>query len=361
MILFCGLPNVGHFVAEIAGVDESDIKYTGNISHVADLEAIILECPYTNIMIDITKFTDMPDTVCSEICRIQQVCNTPFIFFALGYSEQSELVSRLIEHDFYYFILDPRPTEAKNQLKTALNGYATVTKLESSPAEDIATDAQTDGTLTVKSIGVAGCCHRIGTTTQALQICKYLQLKQHRPCYINLSSGKDIEIWREILSDIENTKEDDLLHRLRYANIDMYASAEFIADIKAMDYDYLVYDFGDIHNDRFNMIQFMEKDIRIIVSGIKPAEMYAMQDVYNAIAGKTAYYIFSFISDADKKDVLDMQSVLAERTQFASWAPDPFVYTSKSTPIYDSILSVTGGDEMRKKGFFKKFHGGKKR
>lgn len=359
MILFCGLPNVGHFIAEVAGTEESDIKYTGSITHAEDLESMILECQYTHIIIDITKFTDMPEKVCAEICRLQKVCNTPFIFFALGHSERSELVSRLIDQNFYYFVLDPRPTEAKRQLATALNGYATITKTEVSTTEDESTQ-KTEEISVTKYIGVAGCCHRIGTTTQAIQICKYLQLKQHKPCYINLSSGNDITIWRQILNDVENTKEDDHLNRLRYANIDMYASPDFIADIKAMDYDYLVYDFGDIHDENFNMIQFMEKDIRIIVSGIKPAEMCAMQDVYNAVAGKTAFYIFSFISDADKKDVLDMQTILADRTQFAPWAPDPFVYTNKSTPVYDNIIAATSGQGTNKKGILNKIRRRKK-
>lgn len=358
MILFIGSQSVGHFVPEVAHKDETEIKYTGTISQVSLLESHILECQYEHIMIDLSKLTDMPDKICEELCRLQTVCNTRFIFFALGHSENSELVSRLIEKGFYYFVMDPRPTAAKKQLETALHGFSTIQMPDEPIEQHSAAIPEAENTVQ-KSIGLTGCCSRIGTTTQALQICKYLQLLQKKVCYIEMN-GNDVTIWSQILADVEITKEDEALGRLRYANLDMYSSAEHIASIRSMDYEYIVYDFGSAQDPNFNAIQFLEKDIRIVVGGINPSEMLAMQEIYNGIMAESVFYIFSFISDNDKQAVLDMQMALAEKTEFAPWAPDPFVYTNKSTPVYDNIIGATPTKAPKTKGLLSKVFKGKK-
>lgn len=353
MILFCGSQNVGHFVPEVAHVNDSEIIYTGTLNQVNTLEKYILDQAYTHIMIDLSKFHDMPDVICDEITRLQNVCNTPFIFFALGHSERSELVSRLIDKGFFYFVTDPRPAAAKEQLYTALNGFSTIKQPEEATSPSPSSDEAAEKEHHQQSIGITGCCGRIGTTTQALQICKYLQLLQHKVCFVELN-GNDVNIWSQLLADTEITKEDESLGRLRYANLDMYSSAERIAEIRAMDYDYIVYDFGSAQSDTFNSIQFLEKDIRIVVGGISPSEMIAMQEIYKGIMADSVYYIFSFISDADKQSVLDMQLGLADKTVFAPWAPDPFVYTNKSTPVYDKIIGAAAVKTTAPKGFFRK-------
>lgn len=337
MILFVGEQQAGHFVEEVA---KDSVIFTGTILHVAETEELILAKPYSHIIIDLRQFIDSPSQIATELARIQKgYSNGQFVFFAIGYTAYSTLIRSLIDQNFSYFVLDPVLGRAKQELSKILSGYASIELPEKEQLE-----AKEEGSALVfpgqKSIAVAGCCRRIGTTTQALQICRYLMLKGKKACYISLF-GNDIAIWKNILDGIEITEEDKSLGRFRPYGIDMY-EPDKIVQIKSMSYDYLVYDFGDIHQKEFNSIQFLEKDIRIAVCGIKPVEIMATKELYSSLVSDSTSFIFSFIADDDKQSVLSLQGALSEKTVFAAYTPDPFVYTIKSNAIYDPIISVEG-------------------
>ena len=83
-------------------------------------------------------------------------------------------------------------------------------------------------------IAIGGCCDRIGTTTQALQLVKYLQFMGHRACYIQYNhSGYDFVGRTKDILQLEDGDND--IGRVTFANVDMYAAPEHIAEIKAWD------------------------------------------------------------------------------------------------------------------------------
>ena len=346
MILFVGTQESGYYVPELTG---DEVKYTDSIYHVSELQNIILHQQYQRIIIDIKNFSDSADEVAAALSRLQKAVTTRFIYFALGHSPKTTLVSALMQAGFVYFVFGPTIGKAKDQLRACLNGYATVEPIEEESEEkkEVVKPASDAG---IKSIAVAGCCHRIGTTTQAIQICKYLLLKGKNPCYIALCDEKAAE-WRPILG-LEVTRDDEAYSRTRIADVDMYDDPNMIAKIKSLGYDYLVYDFGSIRDPNFSTMQFLEKDIRIIVAGVKPAEITAMKKVYDSMLSDSTYYIFSFISDDTKDSVLELQGKQAEKTEFAVYTPDPFVFTNKSISIYQNIINAEGKPKKEKRRRF---------
>lgn len=353
MVLFVGEQTVGYYVEEIA---KEEVVFTGRVSHVLDMEKYIYERGYSRIMIDLKQLVDDPEFIQSEMKRLQVGYPTSFIFFALGYTEKSELLTRLVEAGFYYFITEPLAGRAKEQLRVALIGHATVEgaeEAEKKRREEEKTEYERLGLL---SVAIAGCCHRIGTTTQAIQLCKYLQLKNRKACYVNLT-GSSIMPWKG--SAAEMTKDDELLSRIRINNVDLYDDPKKIPQIKDHGYDYIVYDFGDVHEKVFSSVQFLEKDIRIVVGGIKPDETRGMREVYDSLISDSTYYIFSFVSDEKKKETLEAQGPLADKTSFAIYVPDPFEFITKAQNTYQNIIEITKLDlkEDKKKGFFRRLGG----
>ena len=346
MILFVGTQESGYYVPELTG---DEVRYTDSVYHVSELQDSILHQQYQRIIIDIKNFTDSADEVAAALSRLQKAVTTRFIFFALGHSAKTTIVSALMQEGFVYFVFGPTINKAKEQLRACLNGYATVEPIEEENVEKKET-AKPISDSGIKSIAVAGCCHRIGTTTQAIQICKYLLSKGKNPCYITVCEDK-AAAWRAPLG-LEVTKDDEAYSRTRIFNVDMYDDPNMIAKIKSLGYDYLVYDFGSIGDENFSTSQYLEKDIRIIVSGVKPGEIDGMRKVYDSLLSDSTYYIFSFVSDDTKDSILELQGKLAEKTKFAIYAPDPFVFINKSINIYQDIINIEGTPKQKKRGFF---------
>lgn len=348
MILFVGTQEVGFYVPEIAG---DQVQFTGTVHHIADLQNIILHQEYSRIIIDVRQFTDTAQEIAEQLSRLQKAVRNRFIFFALGHSASTELVSALLAKDFVYFVTSPLIGRAREELRACLNGYATIEPPHEQPVYQEYENTRQTAEPGIRSIAVVGSCPRIGTTTQAIQICKYLQLKGKNPCYISMSHDKAYE-WREILSDIEVTRDDDAYARTRIQDLDMYDDPAKIAKIKAMGYDWIVYDFGYVQESSFTPSQYLEKDYRIVVAGIKPSEIRGMKKIYDSLLSDSTYYIFSFISDDTKASVLQLQNALADKTEFAMYAPDPFTLSSKAVNIYDNILEVKASAKKTRRGLF---------
>lgn len=347
-ILFVGNQRVGSRVAEISG---KEVEFTGDISHIADVKDIIISKTYYAVIFDLSTFLDNYNVLAEEIENMNRVSNARFIFYYLGKNARSNLIYALTERGFTGFVTESIAGLANQQLKTALDGFATIEPYKPVVVEE--KDSQIDKLQSSKQtiISVAGCCNRIGATTQALQIVKYLQFLGHRAAYIQLNDSTYVQMAANLYSaeDI-----DSVLGRVTLNGVDLYSNPNKIAEIRAMDYEYLVYDFGSYSDKNFNMIQFLEKDVRIIVGGDSPYELSAMQDVFRSpILQNSTYYIFSFVHENDFKDIKELMEDKAEMTFFARYTPDPFVYTSDSNDLYDKIIgAINTVEPQKKKGMF---------
>lgn len=74
-----------------------------------------------------------------------------------------------------YFITEATLSEQKDTFEKCINGYYEKNNMSNASPIDVEEEQkkQKEQTFQGKYISVAGSCHRIGTTTQALQIVKY--------------------------------------------------------------------------------------------------------------------------------------------------------------------------------------------
>ena len=137
------------------------------------------------------------------------------------------------------------------------------------------------------TIGIAGCIERIGTTTQSMQLIQYLQL-----------TGALEE-----------------------------------------NFNYYIKDYGSAINNDFELISFLEQDIRIVICGSKPNEIFAAQSILENRAYSDVSFIFSFVPKDEQDGIKEMMSSRKEKTHFAGLTPDPYSYNSGMNMVYKQIIA----------------------
>lgn len=204
--------------------------------------------------------------------------------------------------------------------------------------------------ITTITIAVAGVQSRIGTTTQAMQIVGYLKIMGYTVAYVDLTEKLYLEQIQKLYKGV-SIKEGG--KGILYNDIEMYSS---ISELKGETYDFLVKDYGNM-KENFNRVSYLEQDIQIICCGAKPNEMFEIAESLKQEELKAAHYIFSFVPPDQKAGIVEAMGSRKERTYFAAYNPDPFVYDAAMNKCYRHLIgdylsyaSVSGG-RRRNAGF----------
>lgn len=334
-VLFVGSLQKGYFIEET-----HDVKYTGeSLTITEQMNEILSAEAYSLIVIDVSQFSQLHSELVSEIIKIRMTKNCKIIIMAVGFSEKSLLIQSLRENGFEFFIFSPILSHQKREFINAVDGIPTT--FDSDELPDLNT-ADSDGIPAPKkkkstTIAVVGAGSRIGTTTQAIQMIKYLLLNGFTAAYIEMNNNNYVERLKRLYSVSEGEEE---IGKVTYQSVDMFYKKEKIADILKLEYDYLIYDFGAFSDKTFNLINFLEKDISVVVGGVKPNEIDCITDLISKTIVNDVFYIFSFSHKAEHPDVLDLMEEKAQRTSFAIYSPDPFLYSTESNPIYEKIIAL---------------------
>lgn len=169
------------------------------------------------------------------------------------------------------------------------------------------------------TVAVAGVGPRIGTTTQTAQIAHYIKQQNTDVAIIQVDDKNSLADYVDIL---EATKLIDAEH-YTVNSIDLFRSRNSIARAKA-DFPYLICDYGD-YLQLPDVSAFLDKDIKIIVCGVKPWESDGLRDVFPVDDG-SIHYVFSHVPEYDQEAVLELMKDSAPKTHFAAYAPDYWCY-----------------------------------
>ena len=341
MILFVGEQDKGWFVPETAEKKNEKCEYSGFVSSLEELSKRILQGSFSAVILHLPSLVIMDYQNIGKFCKNLMIANgnIQIIVMAEGYNINSQIVQAAIAAGVRFFMLGTNASMLKNELTDALDGKTNIeTVFEQLPTEDQRDRKKNEiesSFASSRTIAVAGSQHRIGTTTQALQIVKHLILEGHTACYIQLNSSDYVQKVGEFYTDAILNEDTGLV---TYQNLEMYYKQERIADILAENYDYYIYDFGCISDKEFTLVQFLEKDTRIAVCGSKANELPYIQSVLELINTSTAEYIFSFTGEADRKDISELMEDKQKHTFFSGYIPDPFSYNPSSKEIYSAII-----------------------
>ena len=359
MLLYVGEKEKGFYVDDIAHEYGEDVEYRGYIAHVTGLADLLTRNTYRHIVINVDQFLDDFETQVQEISRAQNVSGSNIIVQAIGYSVRSELIQALAAHGITNFVIAVSLSMQKEQLVRSIQGTNTVVQdgdiLPKAPAkEDVSAPAEQAASIrgAAQTISVAGCCHRIGATTQAVQLIKFLHLQGYKACYLEMNNSRFVEQLRRLYTVTESNEQ---LGKVTYRGVDMYYNKQMYPHILKQSYDFFVYDFGSFTDERFDLISYFEKSHQIAVCGCFPNEFESMGVAVSKTLKNDVAYIFSFCSAEEQKDILEQMEDKAGRTFFAPFTPDAYAYSSNSNPIYQKILQTEYRQAtQKKKGLFRR-------
>lgn len=347
MILFIGTEQRGYFLNETAAMKNMEIAYIGSSPSITEQLNEILERQMQYLVIDVEQYIDPAQELAAEIERIRRAKNCDVIIYAPGYNWESSVIRELRKYDIRFYVFASTQAEAKAEFERCLNGYYVDTEAEALIQEDEAMIPER--ARMARKIGITGVCQRMGTTTAAIQLVKHLQIKGYKACYIELNLTGFV---KKQLEYFAGTEEDDSIGRVTYENVDMYYKQEFLQEVLRQDYDFFLFDYGAYSERGFNKTSFLEKDIRIFVAGSKAQEMRYTNEIMKNEYYTDVYYLFNFISEKEKTDIMEFMEEKEERTFFTVYTPDQFEYVHNSE--FDRLLPVEdiGSEAGRKKRSF---------
>lgn len=339
MILFVGEKTKAFFTEEIIPQYNESIIHTGYSAHILEVKEKITEQNYTHIIVDCSQFIDNYTVIANELSNLKKITRANFIILATGYDIGSELIQSLIGKGFRNFcinsILSMQKTELRNCLENRNSILDNITNTEDPSLVD---DTQVISNISQKAVTVAfvGASSRIGTTTQAIQYIRYLQFLGKKACYISINDNY-IELLRNI-NGLEYT--DEKLKMLTYENIDMFNEVDELSNILKKPYDFFVFDYGNICENNFPFFSFLERDIRICVCGSKSTEIIDTNNLINRMNNNDVFYLFNFTSEEYQSEMLNFMNDKKDKTFFAPYCFDYFLYTSLSNDIYRNFYNV---------------------
>lgn len=185
--------------------------------------------------------------------------------------------------------------------------------------------------MKIKTVGVAGSLCRMGTTTQAIQLVKYLKLMGYAAAYIEMNSNYYIN---DLISYYEVKKTEDCVI---FEGVELYKREKLLA-ANRKDYDYLIKDYGYVGSEDFEIVSYTEQDIRIITCGSKPSELSAVETVLRNSVFEDMKFVFSFVPKDDRTAIKEMMEDYAQQTFFVEYVPDPFQYLSVANGVCKAVL-----------------------
>lgn len=348
MILFVGAEDRGFFLQEPAKQKNLKLEFVPSSPSIEHQLTEMLKSQMEYLVIDIEQYVDPADELAAKIESVKRAKNCDVVIYAPGYDRKSRVIQELEIRGIRYYVFSANQADARDTFERCMNGYYIAPELPEEAQEEIGGAVLKDPAG--KRIGVTGVCRRIGTTTAAVQIIKYLQLKGYKACYIEVNeTGFVQEHGRFFVSD-----QDEDLGKVSYEGVDMFYKQENLQEIFRQDYDYFVFDYGAYSERGFNKTSFLEKDIRIFVAGSKAAEMNYTKDVLRNEYYMDVLYLFNFISEKEKPDLLEFMDDKADSTYFTVYAPDQFEYVynpdfGRMLPVEDALEDA--GNKKRRGSF----------
>lgn len=231
-----------------------------------------------------------------------------------------------------------------------------ITKPKPQTHKKVQKSQQRSGSRTLR-IAVIGAMRRIGTTTVALQLVKYLNdQEEHAAAYLQYNNSDFITDLKEICcADVDPAKPD----KITFANTDIFSDPRKVNGIISSGYQYIVYDYGDIKS--ISQSSAFEKDIIILVGGAEPDEIRAMTAAMEVFNQKNVFYFFNFTPLSDREELLDMMEGYRNKTFFLDYIPDKFCYNPDLGGAFARMMEsdyevedLTTGKEKRLGRIFRK-------
>lgn len=184
-----------------------------------------------------------------------------------------------------------------------------------------------------KTIAIAGCIGHIGTTTQSIQAVRVLSRIGYKAGYLEMNRTRYLNNLVDLYSNAADEKD-----RVIYSGITMFKKSYTKAVYKS-NFDYIVKDYGSAEAEGYEEISFAEQDIKIVVCGSKPNEIFKTQKLLMDPSYDDAFFIFSFVPESERISIVSLMAERADHTFFSEIVTDPFVWSPDTAKIFQKITN----------------------
>ena len=184
MIIYAGDRTAGNFIYEVAKKRNIEVNHIEENIDITKQENDILfqlsKAKY--LVIDIDQYINEAEEIAESLGAIKKL-GAKIIVLTSSLSSDNLLISKLVDIDIKNFISKAdNLSSMKNELEKNLTDYYDINeRKEIEEIKNLKKAAKLKDEKTT-TIAVAGSINRIGTTTQAIQIVKYLIYKGYKAC-----------------------------------------------------------------------------------------------------------------------------------------------------------------------------------
>lgn len=353
MIIFVGEELRGGFVSEVINKNGDEVKFVNISTGLKDYEHeinLLARNGCDAIIYDIDNIYDEPQDLMAVIMSIRETTRAKVILYSPTINPNNTIITEAVTRGLKNFIdSSTTMTEQKNQLTRCLSDlyerkeHPSIVKIKEKQKEKKLRESS------YRTIGIVGTIHRIGTTTQCLQVVRYLNSKGFRACYVEMNSNRYKNIinnkGKDELSYVEKvplfysvTDKDEELGFYQCDGIDMYYKADKLPEILDKEYDYYVYDYGTYTDIDFNKASYLKDNLNIFVCGTGITEIDMNADVISNPSYIKSKLVFNFLAEEEIPDFLNsLGDKISHRAYFTKYTTDPFKVTDLM--LYDNLLS----------------------
>lgn len=307
-----------------------------NLNQFITQDVSNLNC-YQYLSIDLSCLKDNDDDIINSIVGIKSMYDIRVIILAIGYENNNSLLGRLFAEGIYNIItatkISNQQTEILNCITSDGMQYKDALKFrmqDNEKTNQTRVVIQKQSINQTVSVGVCGALHRIGTTTQALHIAKYLSNNGYKACYIEDNGHGHMDT----LSDYYNIKTSDT-NFITYDDVDIFLDSD-MRQVFCNHYDFLVYDYGLF--EETDIQQYLSKDIKIICVGSNSWEAPCIIPAFKNIGEyNDTHFIFSFTSESMQKDIKKLMGKFKDKSYFSKYTPE-LIDGSTNREMYKEVL-----------------------
>lgn len=354
-LLFLGEQKNSYFIKEAANQYGCEIEISGYVVSSTSMVDRALVDNYDYILIDVSGLLMSPLDLKECVEQILIGSQARVAVMGQGMSMTTAIIQAAVEAGIHNVLLSVYPREISEDCIEFLSGNSNIEtkkdQMNNTVYDEVKIMPFAKINIERTTIGVAGTIERIGVTTQAIQLCKWLKMKGKNVCYIQMNDSGYVENLKVFY---ENVVVDEAQGCVSYENVEMYYDKARIDEILNRNYDFYVYDYGTITNEYFQKTSFFEKNYKIVVTGTKPTELNSFNQCMEELYHKHIHYVFSFVSEGDRENVMEMMSDKDKYSYLAGVTLDMFSLNSDNISNFEKIVPLEEEieEEPEKKGLF---------
>jgi hypothetical protein len=263
---------------------------------------------YSHFAIDLKALKDTENEIIEAIIAFKTMYDSRIIIFAEGLKREDELISRLIEEKIYNVIISKEIQEIKNEILKCLSDVGK--REEDWNLKETYENQYIFNNKNIK-IAVVGVSSRVGTTTTAFNMARFLF---NIGAKVSYTEANDSGHLKEIAAYYEFLK---LENYYRYKGVEYYPNKQFPNDV-----NYQIFDLGSLNKG--NIAIFKSCDIKILCSGSKPYELIETYEAINSIKDVNYNILFSSISYEENLKIRKSFENSKDNIHFLKYSPSLF-------------------------------------